>query len=151
MFFRVQVFQSPCFSGSRFFRVHFFQGQGFSESMFFRVQVFQSPDFLGSGFFRVQVFQGPGFSGSRLFKVQVLQGTGFPGSGSRDRVQVLEVVVDTSRKLLKNRNENFSHSALFHPKNRVSLKYFVSYCRNDNHKSNEFFRFHTSHSIKLFL
>ena len=91
MFFRVQVFQNPGFSGFRFFRVHVFQGLGFSESRFFRVRI----------------FQGPGFSVSRLFKVQVLQGPGFSGSGSRARVQVLEVSSDTSRKLLRNRNETF--------------------------------------------
>ena len=53
------------------------------------------PGFLGSRFFSVQVFQGPGFSGSGS-KVQGLgpvsasrvQG---PRSGSRVRVQVLEV------------------------------------------------------------
>ena len=49
--FRVQVFQSPCFSGSRFFRVHVFQGPGFSGSRFFRIRV-QGP--------------GPGFRSSPL-------------------------------------------------------------------------------------
>ena len=90
--FRVQVFQSPCFSGSTFFRDQVFQGPGFSESKFFRVQVFQGPGYSGSRFFRVQVFQGPSFSGSRFFMVQVIQGPGFSGSESRVRVQVLEVV-----------------------------------------------------------
>ena len=47
------------------------------------------PGFSGSRFIRVQVFQGPGFSGSRFFRVRV-QG---PESGSRVRVQVLEVAV----------------------------------------------------------
>ena len=37
------------------------------------------------------VFQNSCFSGSRFFRVQVLQGPAFAGSGSRDRVQVLEV------------------------------------------------------------
>ena len=41
-------------------------------------------------FFKVQVFLGPGFSGFRFFRVQVFQGLG-PRSGSRARVQVLEV------------------------------------------------------------
>ena len=31
MFFKVQVFQGPVFSGSRFFRVQVFQGPGFQE------------------------------------------------------------------------------------------------------------------------
>ena len=35
----------------------------------------------------------PGFSGSRFFRVQVFQSPGFSGSGSRVRVQVLEVAV----------------------------------------------------------
>ena len=43
MFFRIQVLESPGFSGSRFYWV----------------QVFQDLDFSGSRFFRVQVFQGP--------------------------------------------------------------------------------------------
>ena len=77
--FRVQVFQSPCFSDYRFFRVQVFQGPGFSGSRFFKVQVFQGTDFSGSRLFRVQVFQGPGFSGSRFFRFRV-QG---PGPGFR--------------------------------------------------------------------
>ena len=39
MLFRVQVFQSPGFSGSRFFRVQVFQGSGFSGHRVFRVRV----------------------------------------------------------------------------------------------------------------
>ena len=53
-----------------------------SWSRFFRVQVFWGPAFSGPSFFRVQVFQGPAFSGSS-----------FSGSGSRVRVQVLEVAI----------------------------------------------------------
>ena len=34
---------------------------------------------------------------------------------------------------------NFSCCALFHVKTRVSLKYFVSYCRSDNASSGEDF------------
>ena len=56
----------PCFPGSIFSRVHVFQG----------------PD-----------FSGPGFSGSRFFRVQGFLGPGFSGSGSRVRVQVLEVAL----------------------------------------------------------
>ena len=44
-------------------------------------------------FFRIQVSEGPGFWGSRFFKVQVFLGPGFSVSGSRVRVQVLEVVL----------------------------------------------------------
>ena len=51
------------------------------------------PGFSGSRFFRIQIFQGPGFSESRFFRFQVFQGPG-PGSGSRVRVQVLEVALD---------------------------------------------------------
>ena len=47
--------------------------------------------FSGSRFFRVQVFHGPGFSESRFFRVHVFLGPGFSGSGSRVRVQALEV------------------------------------------------------------
>ena len=43
MFFRVQVFQSPGFSGSSLFRIQVFQGPGYSWPRFFRVQVFQGP------------------------------------------------------------------------------------------------------------
>ena len=38
MLFKVQVFQSPDFSGSRFFRVQVFQGPGLSGFRFFRDQ-----------------------------------------------------------------------------------------------------------------
>ena len=60
-----------------FFKVEVFQGPGFSGSRFFKVQVLQGPGFSRSKFFRVQVFQGSGFQS--------------PGPGSRIRVQVLEV------------------------------------------------------------
>ena len=59
MLFKVQVFQSPDFSGSRFFRVQVFQGPGFSGSWFFRVQVFQGP---GSG---------PGFRSSQTSPCEI--------------------------------------------------------------------------------
>ena len=36
--------------------------------------------------------------------------------------------VITNKKLLKNRDLNFSRSALFHMETRVSLKYFVNGC-----------------------
>ena len=49
--------------------------------------------FSGSKFFRFQVFQVPGILGSRFFMVQIFQGPGFSESGSRVRVQVLEVAV----------------------------------------------------------
>ena len=42
-FFKVQVFQSPGFSGSRFFRVQVFKGSGFLGSRSFRIWV-QGPD-----------------------------------------------------------------------------------------------------------
>ena len=90
----------PCFSESRFFRAQVFQDPGVSGSSFFKVQVFQGPGFSGSRFFWVQVFQGPGFSGSRLFRVQVFLGPGFSGSGSRVRVQVLEVAFCFTLKVL---------------------------------------------------
>ena len=63
--------------------------------------LFFNPKFIpclsGSRFFRVQIFQGPGFSRSRflraqVFWFQVIQGPGFSRSGSRVRIQVLEVV-----------------------------------------------------------
>ena len=53
------------------------------------------PGFPGSRFFRVQVFQGPGFLGSG----PRVQGT---GSGSRVRVQVLEVATESPLKMIKN-------------------------------------------------
>ena len=49
------------------------------------------PYFSGFMLFRVQVFQGLGFPRSRFFRVQDFQGPGFSGSGSKVRVQVLEV------------------------------------------------------------
>ena len=53
--------------------------------------VFSGSRFIGSRFLWVQVFQGPGFSESRFSRVQVFLGPGFLGSGSRVRVQVVEV------------------------------------------------------------
>ena len=46
-------------------------------------------------FFRVQVLEGPGF-----FGIQVFQGLG-PGSGSRIRIQVLEVALYFDSALYK--------------------------------------------------
>ena len=71
VFFRVQVFQSPGFSGSSLFRAQYFQGPGYSGHSIFRVQVIQSPGFSGSRFFRVQVFLGPspGFRRSPLKEI----------------------------------------------------------------------------------
>ena len=51
------------------------------------------PWFLVSKFLKVQIFEGPCFSGSRFFRVQVFLGSGFSESGSRGRVQVLELAV----------------------------------------------------------
>ena len=67
-FFCIQLFPT-FFHSPGFFRVQVFQSPGFSGFRFFRVQVFQGPDFLGSRFFWVQVFKGPGpGSGSRFQK-----------------------------------------------------------------------------------
>ena len=54
--------------------------------------VFIKHNSLKSGIFFNPIFI-PGFSGSRFFRVQVFQGPGFSGSGSRVRVQVLEVAI----------------------------------------------------------
>ena len=80
------------FSGFRFFRVQYF-----------KVQVFQTPDFCGSRFFRVQVFQSSRFS----------------GSGSKVRVQVLEVA-GKKCKCLKNGNDfEYKIKSIFHYLSRV--------------------------------
>ena len=82
----------PRFLWSRFFRVQYF-----------KVQVFQTPDFCGSRFFRVQVFQSSRFS----------------GSGSKVRVQVLEVA-GKKCKCLKNGNDfEYKIKSIFHYLSRV--------------------------------
>ena len=57
-----------CFSECVFFRVQVFQSPGFSGSSLFRAQYFQGPAYSGSRFFRIQVFLGPspGFRSSPL-------------------------------------------------------------------------------------
>ena len=87
MFFIVQVFQSPDFSGARFFRVQFFLSPGFSGSRFFRVQVFLGPGFSGSKFFRVQVQGlGPGFRSSPEEDVMLSFANPRKGRSSRSQI-----------------------------------------------------------------
>ena len=72
--FKTQILQSSC-----------------CKNKFQHKNAFQGPGFLGSRFFRVHICLGPGFSGSKFFRVQVFLGQDFSRSGSRVRVQVLEV------------------------------------------------------------
>ena len=82
------------------------------------------PRFLWSRFFRVQyfkvqVFQTPNFCGSRFFRVQVFQSSRFSGSGSKVRVQVLEVA-GKKCKCLKNGNDfEYKIKSIFHYLSRV--------------------------------
>ena len=75
----------PCFSWSMFFRVHVFQSTGFSGSRFSRVQ-----DFLHPGFLR------PGFPGSRV-RVQGL-GPGFRSSRNNESECYIEEITKIKKR-----------------------------------------------------
>ena len=103
------------------------------------------PRFSGSRFFRVQVFQGLGFSGSRFFRVQVFQCPGFSRSGSRVRVQVLEVARND-----KNCQWNDANNRAFykwHIKSNASLAWQIRICRISEGIVNIFFTHHSAESF----
>ena len=69
--------------------------------------------FSRSRFFRVEVFQGPGFSEPRFFRVQVFKVRVLgPGSGSRVRVQVIEVAVSVVTQSTFTWEAKWTHTGL---------------------------------------